>query len=77
MLSLKLGLGYWTGDLEMLGSRDAKSGSRLLDCGSRDAGPGPLGWGSRDAEPGLLGLLGLGCWTVDLEMLGLDLGLGY
>ena len=38
----------------MLGSRDAKSGSRLLDCGSRDAGPGPLGWGSRDAEPGLL-----------------------
>ena len=61
----------------MLGSRDAKSGSRLLDWGSRDAGPGPLVWGSRDAGPGLLGLLGLGCWTVYLEMLGLDFGLGY
>ena len=49
----------------MLGSRYAEPGPRLLDWVSRDAGPGPLG------------LLGLGCWTVDLDMLGLDLGLGY
>ena len=62
---------------KMLGSRDVEPGPRLLDWGSRDDGPGPLGWGFRDAEPGLLGLLGLGCWTADLEMLGLDLGLGY
>ena len=62
---LSLGLGYWTGDLEMLGSRDAEPGPGLLDCGSRYAEHGPLG------------LLGLGCWTMDLEMLSLDLGLGY
>ena len=49
----------------MLGSRDAEPGPGLLDCVSRDA------------EHGLLGLLGLGCWTMDLEMLSLDLGLGY
>ena len=61
----------------MLGSRNPELRPGLLNWGSRDAGPGPLGWGSRDAEPGLLGLLGLGCWTVDLEILGLDFGLGY
>ena len=65
MLILSLGLGYWTGDLLMLGSRYDEPGPRLLDWVSRDAGPGPLG------------LLGLGCWTVDLDMLGLDLGPGY
>ena len=49
----------------MLGSRYDEPGPRLLDWVSRDAGPGPLG------------LLGLGCWTMDLEMLSLDLGLDY
>ena len=28
---LCMGLGYWTGDLEMLGSRDAEPGPGLLD----------------------------------------------